>query len=106
MVVRFVLSRRAVAAGVMSSARTKILPMVLTEMTTAAVTHRYKMMSKTKTGKPIARAVSRSKHVALSWGPKAITMATTTAHTQPATIISVRETPVSEPKRKLVSEAL
>ncbi len=52
---------RAVAAGVTSRARTRTLPMVCTEITTARATATYRDRSASSTRTPAARALSRSR---------------------------------------------
>ena len=78
MVTTLSVNNRAVAAGVISNARTRMLPTVRTLITTAIVTHTYNNMSKAKTFKPMARAVSRSRDTATrrEWNSHTIAMIT------------------------------
>ena len=97
---------RAAAAGVIRSATTRMLPTVCTASTTAKVTLKYSARSSAATGRFMARAVSRSRATAVNQGRSTITTPTINA---PTTALMSRArvlTPVSEPKRKELTEAV
>ena len=92
-------SNRAVAAGVIKSAKTSTFPIICTDTTTAIATKTYSIPSNHATGNPIARLVSRSieTHTSSLWNIiKSVTIISPVIAT---TAMSESGIPVMEPNR-------
>ena len=95
---------RAVAAGVIRSASTRMFPTVWSEITTARVTHTYRVMSSARTRSPAALAISRSSVTATNARCSTATTSSSTVPVVATTTTSRSGIPVIDPNRNCCSD--